>query len=85
MAKEQSIAEAINSSMPKSVDDVPDMNYIMKIRKLLGYDIRNTQDAFKTKSNLDNAKTFILDDLGRPLSGNYLQELAEKRKNRQKY
>lgn len=80
-AKEQSIAEAINSSMPKSVDDVPDMNYIMKIRKLLGDDIRNTQDAFKTKSNLDNAKTFILDDLGRPLSGNYLQELAEKRKN----
>lgn len=81
VAKEQSIAEAINSSMPKSVDDVPDMNYIMKIRKLLGDDIRNTQDAFKTKSNLDNAKTFILDDLGRPLSGNYLQELAEKRKN----
>ena len=79
--KEQNIAEAINSSMPKSVDDVPDMNYIMKIRKLLGDDIRNTQDAFKTKSNLDNAKTFILDDLGRPLSGNYLQELAEKRKN----
>ena len=81
VAKEQSIAEAINSSMPKSVDDVPDMNYIMKIRKLLGDDIRNTQDAFKTKSNLDNAKTFIFDDLGRPLSGNYLQELAEKRKN----
>ena len=79
--KEQSIAEAINSSMPKSVDDVPDMNYIMKIRKLLGDDIRNTQDAFKTKSNLDNAKTFILDDFGRLLSGNYLQELAEKRKN----
>ena len=79
--KEQNIAEAINSSMPKSVDDVPDMNYIMKIRKLLGDDIRNTQDAFKTKSNLDNAKTFILDDFGRPLSGNYLQELAEKRKN----
>lgn len=78
-AKEQSIAEAINSSMPKSVDDVPDMNYIMKIRKLLGDDIRNTQDAFKTKSNLDNAKTFILDDFGRPLSGNYLQKLAEKK------
>lgn len=80
-SKEQNIAEAINSSMPKSVYDVPDMNYIMKIRKLLGDDIRNTQDAFKTKSNLDNAKTFILDDFGRPLSGNYLQELAEKRKN----
>lgn len=85
VAKEQSIAEAINSSMPKSVDDVPDMNYIMKIRKLLGDDIRNTQDAFKTKSNLDNAKTFILDDFGRLLSGNYLQELAEKRKNKDIY
>ncbi len=80
-AKEQSIAEAINSSMPKSVDDVPDMNYIMKIRKLLGDDEKDMQEVFKSKSNLDNAKTFILDDFGRPLSGNYLQELAEKRKN----
>ena len=54
-AKEQSIAEAINSSMPKSVDDVPDMNYIMKISKLLGDDEKDMQEVFKSKSNLDNA------------------------------
>ena len=63
-AEEQSIAEAINSSMPKSVDDVPDMNYIMKIRKLLGDDIRNTQDAFELKPYFDESKSFTTDEGG---------------------
>ncbi len=77
----QNLTETIKSGMPQTAARIPDKNYIERIRELLGDSAKDVQDMYKTQSSLDNAKTFMLDDFGRPLSRNYLQELAEKRKS----
>lgn len=77
----QNLTETIKSGMPQTAARIPDKNYIERIRELLGDSANDVQDMYKIQSSLDNAKTFTTDDFGRPLSRNYLQELAEKRKS----
>lgn len=77
----QNLNGTIKSTMPQATANAQNMNYIEQIKNILGDGGKDTQSILGTLPNIDNAKTFILDDFGRPLSGNYLQELAEKRKN----
>lgn len=77
----QNLNGTIKSIMPQATANAQNMNYIEQIKNILGDGGKDTQSILGTLPNIDNARSYTTDDGGRPLSGNYLQELAEKRKN----
>lgn len=80
-ASVQNLNGTIKSTMPQATANAQNMNYIKQIKNILGDGGKDTQSILGTLPNIDNARSYTTDDGGRPLSGNYLQELAEKRKN----
>lgn len=80
-ASVQNLNGTIKSTMPQATANAQNMNYIEQIKNILGDGGKDTQSILGTLPNIDNARSYTTDDGGRPLSGNYLQELAEKRKN----
>ncbi len=60
----QSLTETIKSGMPQTSANLPNKNYIEKIRELLGDSEKDMQEVFKSKSSLDGAKTFTTDNGG---------------------
>lgn len=77
-ASVQNLNGTIKSTMPQATANAQNMNYIEQIKNILGDGGKDTQSILGTLPNIDNARSYTTDDGGRPLSGNYLQELAEK-------
>lgn len=75
----------IKSIMPQATANAQNMNYIEQIKNILGDGGKDTQSILGTLPNIDNARSYTTDDGGRQLNRNYLQELAEKRKNKDIY
>lgn len=71
--------------MPQATANAQNMNYIEQIKNILGDGGKDTQSILGTLPNIDNARSYTTDDGGRQLNRNYLQELAEKRKNKDIY
>lgn len=77
----QNLNGTIKSTMPQATANAQNMNYIEQIKNILGDGGKDTQSILGTLPNIDNARSYTTDDGGRQLNRNYLQELAEKRKN----
>lgn len=77
----QNLNGTIKSIMPQATANAQNMNYIEQIKNILGDGGKDTQSILGTLPNIDNARSYTTDDGGRQLNRNYLQELAEKRKN----
>lgn len=80
-ASVQNLNGTIKSTMPQATANAQNMNYIEQIKNILGDGGKDTQSILGTLPNIDNARSYTTDDGGRQLNRNYLQELAEKRKN----
>lgn len=80
-ASVQNLNGTIKSIMPQATANAQNMNYIEQIKNILGDGGKDTQSILGTLPNIDNARSYTTDDGGRQLNRNYLQELAEKRKN----
>lgn len=80
-ASAQNLNGTIKSTMPQATANAQNMNYIEQIKNILGDGGKDTQSILGTLTNIDNARSYTTDDGGRQLNRNYLQELAEKRKN----
>ena len=81
-ASVQNLNGTIKSTMPQATANAQNMNYIEQIKNILGDGGKDTQSILGTLPNIDNARSYTTDDGGRQLNRNYLQELAEKRKNK---
>ena len=81
----QNLNGTIKSIMPQATANAQNMNYIEQIKNILGDGGKDTQSILGTLPNIDNARSYTTDDGGRQLNRNYLQELAEKRKNKNIY
>lgn len=84
-ASVQNLNGTIKSTMPQATANAQNMNYIEQIKNILGDGGKDTQSILGTLPNIDNARSYTTDDGGRQLNRNYLQELAEKRKNNNIY
>lgn len=84
-ASVQNLNGTIKSIMPQATANAQNMNYIEQIKNILGDGGKDTQSILGTLPNIDNARSYTTDDGGRQLNRNYLQELAEKRKNKDIY
>lgn len=84
-ASVQNLNGTIKSTMPQATANAQNMNYIEQIKNILGDGGKDTQSILGTLPNIDNARSYATDDGGRQLNRNYLQELAEKRKNKNIY
>lgn len=84
-ASVQNLNGTIKSTMPQATANAQNMNYIEQIKNILGDGGKDTQSILGTLPNIDNARSYTTDNGGRQLNRNYLQELAEKRKNKDIY
>lgn len=80
-ASVQNLNGTIKFTMPQATANAQNMNYIEQIKNILGDGGKDTQSILGTLPNIDNARSYTTDNGGKQLNRNYLQELAEKRKN----